>query len=155
LLVKKKKTIKSAKKKWDLVEIIMAKTKARAVSRVMSGSVLVASIRRRGKSRDGSPVRWQVYWSMEAMQNGAQSWKTYASQYDAESAAMQWAVLWAMPRMAYAPHVVSASGRRDLFKLAAHKHKRCARQRRSGLFPKLLHLLHAALLLHGHVDAGR
>jgi hypothetical protein len=99
----------------------MGKAQFRTVSRVMSGSILVASIRRRGKSRDGSPVRWLVYWSPVAERMGEQPWKTYASQYDAEATAMLWAVLWAMPRMAYAPHVVSARGRRDLFKLAARK----------------------------------
>jgi hypothetical protein len=82
----------------------MEQAQFRPVSRVMAGPVLVASILRRGNGRAGSPVRWLVYWSPVAERMGAQTGRTYASRQEAEAMAM----LWATPRMAHAPYVVSA-----------------------------------------------
>lgn len=59
------------------------------VSWVMSGSVLVASILRRGNSRPGSPVRYTTYWSLLAERLGAPPPQDFGSRHEAEAFAMQ------------------------------------------------------------------
>ncbi|MCR6497058.1 hypothetical protein LJB71_13060 [Thermomonas sp. S9] len=76
-----------------------------AISHILAGPVLVATVLRTGNGRPASPVRFRVYWSQVAERMGApMPPPQFASRYEAEAMAVGWAT----QRTGYAPRVERA-----------------------------------------------
>lgn len=73
----------------------------KAISHILAGPVLIATILRTGNGRPAAPVRYHVQWSEIAVRLGAPAIAPVRYRQEAEAMA----VLWATPRMAHAPAV--------------------------------------------------
>lgn len=77
----------------------------KAISHILAGPVLVATILRTGNGRPAAPVRYHVQWSEIAVRLGATPLAPLHSRWEAEAMAMGWAT----QRTGYAGRVERAA----------------------------------------------